>query len=132
MYIDGGIGSGCDVGILWMKSTDDNWYQISLTGTSASAAISVNQTPLAWTDNSLGYQLLRASDAKVYQVFLSGSAGDVTMSIQQNSQSNDYDYKPHLLMKSITDGYFYAVSASVSASVVSLVVNQNSKVWLNV
>jgi hypothetical protein len=57
-----GIGSGCSVGILWMKSTDDNWYEIALTGTSASAAILVNQTPLAWQDNSLGYQLLKAAD----------------------------------------------------------------------
>lgn len=127
-----GIGSGCSVGVLWMKSTDDNWYEIALTGTSASAAILVNQTPLAWQDNSLGYQLLKASDSKVYKTYLSGSSGSVTMSIQQTSQSNDYDYKPHLLMRSATDGYFYAVSASVSASVVSLVVNQNSKIWLNV
>ena len=131
MDIDYGIGSGCAIGTLWMQSTDNNWYEINITGSSGSAAVYVNQTPLIWQDNSLGYQLLQANGGDVYKVYLSGSSGDVSMSIEQTPWPSNLDYKPYLFMRSATDGCFYVVSASVSASVVSVGVNQNSKIFLN-
>jgi hypothetical protein len=120
-----------------MLSTDGNWYEITLTGMSGSliqtASLSVNQTPLTWASNDLGYQLILCyGDNKVYQVYLSGSSGDVTMSIAQvpsGSAMASGNYKPYLLMKSTTDGYFYPVYA-VSGSMY-LLVDQNGRAWMD-
>lgn len=128
--MDYGIGSGANPGFLWMKSSDGNWYELFITGSSGSAAVAINQTPLTWQDNSLGYQLLKASSS-VYPIFLTGNSGSVTLNVSQSAWGNNLDFKPYLFMKSVTDQCFYVVSASVSASVVSLAVNQNSKIFLN-
>ena len=72
MDIDFGVGSGCSPGTLWM-ALSGSWYECSVTGSSGSAALHVNQVPLSLQDNSLGYQLLRANDLNVYQVSLSWS-----------------------------------------------------------
>lgn len=125
-----GIGSGANVGFLWM-TLSGSWYECSVSGSSGSAALYVNQTALAWQDNSLGYQLLKANDGNVYAVYLSGNTGSISMSISQSAWSNNLDFKPYLFMKSISDSCFYVVSASVSASVVTLNVQQNSKIFLN-
>ena len=129
--MDYGIGAGVEAGRLWMRSTDNNWYEVTLINTSASAAVQVNQTPLAWQDNSLGYQLLKANDSNVYQVSLSGSAADVSMSISQVPWSNPNDYKPYFFMRSLTDKCFYVVAATSGSGGVTLAVNQNSKLLVN-
>ena len=114
------VGPGAPAGTLWMQSiTDGNWYAVTLTGTSASAALSINQTPLTLATNDLGYQLVLGSGS-VYQVYLSGSAGAVS-SKTAVWPIND-DYKPYLWLKS-TDGNYYNVNISCS----SLKVDQNSK-----
>lgn len=127
---DYGIGSGANVGFLWM-TLSGSWYECSITGSSGSAALYVNQATLNWQDNSLGYQLLRANDAKVYQVYLSGITGSISMSVSQSEWPNNLDYKPNMLMKSITDGYFYIVSARSGSGGITLEVDQNSKIFLN-
>ena len=53
------------------------------------------------------------------------------MSISQSPWSNQYDYKPYLLMRSFNDGCFYVVSAVSGSSGVTLALNQNSKMELN-
>lgn len=128
--MDYGIGFGCEPGRLWMKSTDGNWYELTLSGSSGSAAISVNQTPLTLQDNSLGYQLLQANDNKVYQVTISGSSGSVAIAISQTAWANSFDYKPNLFMKSLTDQCFYVVSAVNTSGTISLVVNQSTKIFI--
>jgi hypothetical protein len=118
------VGPGAPAGTLWMRSaTDNNWYAVTLTGTSASAAISINQTPLTLATSDLGYQLVfDGYNGVVAQVYLSGSAGSVVTKIASWPISSDY--KPYLMLKSI-DGNFYHVNVSGSA----LVVDQNSKWW---
>jgi hypothetical protein len=128
------VGSLAPMGTLWMQSiTDNNWYSINLTGTSASndLAIYVNQTPLEWESpgQDFGYQLLYCYDNNtVYQTYLSGSAGNVTMSISQTPWSSNFDYKPYLLLQSLTDSYFYTVSARSGS--IYLFPNPTSRTWL--
>lgn len=128
---DDGVGSATQPGTLWMKSTDGLWYAVTLSGSSASAALVVNQTPLNWVSpggQDFGYQLVyNYADGKAYQVFLSGSAGGVAVSASLTPWSNPTDYKPYLFLKS-TDGYFYRVG--INSGSISLVVNQNSKTLL--
>lgn len=122
---EAGVGPGAPAGTLLMKSiTDSNWYEVTLTGTSGSAAVSVNQTASTWKSpgQDFGYQLILGSGSVVYQVYLSGSAGAVTTKVAAWPLGGDY--KPYLFMKS-TDGNFYNVGVSGS----SLLVNQNSKWW---
>lgn len=114
------VGPGAPAGTLWMRSiTDNNWFAVTLTGTSASAALSINQTPLTFATNDLGYQLVLGSGS-VYQVYLSGSAGAVTSKVAVWPLNSDY--KPYLWLQS-TDRNFYKVNVSGS----SLLVDQNSK-----
>ena len=116
------VGSAAPAGTLWMQSiTDGNWYAVTLAGTSASAALAINQTPLALTTNDLGYQLVLGSGS-VYQVYLSGSSSAVVAKTAV-WPIND-DYKPYLWLQS-DDGNFYNVNISGS----SLEVDQNSKWW---
>jgi len=132
-----GIGPGAPFGTLWMLSTDGNWYEVTLNGTSGSFANSsslvVNQTPLTWASNDSGYQLLLCpQDNLVYQAYLSGSAGDVTMSISQvpsGSAMAGGDYKPYLLMRSTVDRYFYPVYAKSGS--IYLFTDQNARVWMD-
>ena len=127
------VGPACEPGTLWMQSTDLLWYAVNLTGTSASndLGIYVNQTPLAWESvggQDFGFQLLTYSSS-VYQVYLSGSAGDVTCSIAQTPWfGGNSDGKPYLLLSSLTDGYFYVVSAQSGS--MYLYPNPKSRVWL--
>lgn len=127
------VGPACEVGTLWMQSTDLNWYAVNLTGTSASNNLApyVNQTPLTWQSvggQDFGFQLLYCNDNNnVYQAYLSGSAGDVTMSISQTPWPSNADYKPFLFLKSITDGYFYTLSAKSGS--IYLYPNPNSRIW---
>ena len=128
------VGSLAPMGTLWMQSiTDNKWYSVNLTGTSASndLALYVNQTPLTWESpgQDFGYQLLYCyENGNVYQTYLSGSAGNVTMSISQTPWSSNFDYKPYLLLQSLTDNYFYTVSAKSGS--IYLYSNPNSRVWL--
>lgn len=129
-----GVGPGAPTGELWMQSTDLYWYSVNLTGTSGSLTnplrFNVNQTPLNYASNELGFQLLICNqNGNVYRVYLSGSSGDVTASISQTPWPRNDDYKPYLLMKSVTDGYFYPVYA-VSGSI-SLYIEQNNRFWLD-
>ena len=128
---DFGAGPGVETGILWMLNiTDGLWYEVTLTGTSGSliqsASFYVNPTPLSWASNDLGYQLLYNSGS-VYQVYLSGSSP--TMSISQTPWPDNSDYKPYLLMKSTTDGYFYPVYAASGS--IYLFIDQNNRVWMD-
>lgn len=129
--IDCGIGSGGSVGILWMKSTDGNWYAVMISGSTPSASVYVDQTPLSYQDSSLGYQLLRGSNGSVYPVFLTGNSGNVTVVVSQSVWSNPNDYKPNFLMKSVTDQKFYIVSVLVASGTSSIYVSQSSQLTLN-
>ena len=123
-----GIGPGAPDGTLWMRSTDLNWYAVTLTGTSGSAAISINQTPLTWQSpgGDAGFELVYNNTTnKPHQVLLTGNAGAVAISVNQTPWSNLLDYKPFLGLKS-TDGNFYYVFVS-GTPVSVLSVNQNSK-----
>lgn len=130
------VGSGGKPGVAWMKSTDGNWYEVQISGSNPSASVFVNQSPLTYgsssnaglyQDNSYGYQLLRANDANVYAVFLTGNSGSVTVNVSQSAQTNNLDYKPYFLMRSISDSLYYVVSVLRSAGTSTLVVNQNSQ-----
>lgn len=116
------VGPGAPLGTLWMQSiTDGNWYAVTLTGTSASAAISINQTPLALSTSDLGYQLISSNNGgAVYQIYLSGSAGSVA--IKNALWPITSDWKPYFLLQS-TDGNYYNVNVAGG----NLVVDQNSK-----
>ncbi len=122
------VGPGGPAGTLWMQSTDGNWYTVSLTGTSGSAAISINQTPLTLTTNDIGYQYLYGTGNSAYQVYLSGNAGSVTINVNPSPISTVSDYKPYFNLQS-TDGYFYQIYLSGSSNV--LTVNQNSGIQIN-
>ena len=128
------VGPGAPMGTLWMISTDGKWYAVTLTGTSGSAAVAINQTPLGWQAPSigqdLGYQLLQHVNGNVYQVYLTGNAGAVTMNVNQTPWTNPLDYKTSLFLKSVTDSCFYNVYVSGGGPIV-LSVNQNTKTNLN-
>jgi len=122
---EAGVGPGAPAGTLLMQSiTDGLWYEITLTGTSGSAVVSVNQTASAWKSpgQDFGYQLVLGGGGSVYQVYLSGSAGSVVIKTAAWPLSGDY--KPCLRLLS-NDGNFYNVNISGS----SLLVDQNSKWW---
>lgn len=139
--MDYGIGPGSPAGFLWMQSSDLNWYQISLSGSNPSASLYINQNPLTYGSSSdaglyvdpqsFGYQLLQGSDGNVYPIFLTGNSGSVTMNVSQSTWPNIYDYKPYLLLRSITDSRFYIVSVLVTGGVSSLYISQSSAMTLN-
>lgn len=127
------VGPSAAPGTLWEQSTDDSlWYAVNLAGTSASndLAISINQTPLTWVSpggQDFPYQLLLCTDGNVYQVYLSGTAGSVIMSVNATPAPNNLDYKPYLLMQSLTDGCFYMVSLTAGPTIT---INPNSRMDL--
>jgi len=129
------VGPAAPSGVLWMKNiTDGLWYEVMLSGTSGSliqsASFNVNQTPLNFYSNELGYQLLYCyQNDEVYQVYLSGSTNNATMSISQTPWPVSDDYKPYLWMKSTTDGYYYPVYASSGS--IYLFVDQNGRRWMD-
>jgi hypothetical protein len=137
--IDYGIGGGCSPGTLWMRASDTNWYQINITGSTPAATINISQLPITYSgsivcfvDASIGYQLLQADDGVVYAVYLIGSSSSsVSLNVSQSAWSNQYDYKPYLLLKSITDGKFYIAGLHNSSGTISLVVNQATSMSLN-
>jgi hypothetical protein len=129
------VGPAAPAGTLWMQSTGDSlWYAVNLSGTSGSnnLAISVNQTPLTWVSpggQDFPYQLLQCTDGNVYQVYLSGTAGSVAFNVNPTpAPPNPLDYKPYLLMQSLTDGNFYTVSLTAGPTVT---INPNSILNLN-
>jgi len=122
------VGPGAPNGTLWMQSTDGNWYSVNVTGTSGSAAISINQTPVNLFTNDIGYQLLYSNN-NAYQVYLSGSSGGVTLKVNTTPWIPSTNYKPWLNLKSTSDGNLYQVY--LSGSVPAIAVNQNSKISLN-
>lgn len=126
------VGMGGPTGTLWMQSTDGKWYAVNVTGTSGSAVVSINQTPLPVNTNDLGYQLLYDSaNGNTYQVFLSGTAGSVTINVNPVPWAGNNGYKPFFNLQSVTDGSFYQVYLSGAVTPV-LTVNQNSKTTVNV
>lgn len=125
------VGPGGPAGTLWMESTDGNWYAVNVTGTSGSAVVSVNQTPLTVFTNDIGYQLLYdASNGNTYQVFLSGTAGSVTINVNPVPWAASTSPKPYFSLQSVTDGSFYQVYLTGAVTPV-LTVNQNSKTTVN-
>ena len=72
------------------------------------------------------YQLLAATDGNAYAVYLTGSAPNVQVVVSQSAhgpayiKSFDNAYialaKPYLIFQSITDGNYYVMSLTVSAS----------------
>lgn len=131
---DFGVGPGAPAGTAWMLSSDGNWYEVSLTGTSGSATISINQTPLTWQSpgaDDAGYQLVyNSDDNQTYQVYLTGNAGAVTINVNPTPWSNPTDFKPFLSLKSEDDNSFYQVVLRGSPGP-GLFVDQNSK-WVSV
>jgi hypothetical protein len=122
------VGPSASPGTLWMRSiTDDRWYSVTLTGTSASTAIYVNPTPLSWYSPGpdFGYQLLSYSGS-VYQVYLSGSGASARITASTTPWPISSDYKSELFLQS-TDSNFYSVYVTGSKS---LFVDQNSKISL--
>ena len=127
-----GIGAGAPEGTLWMKSDDGIWYAITATSTSPTAAISVNQTPIGWEDNSLGYQLLAADNGNTYAVYLTGVPNSVTFTVSQSAYSGSSQPKPYLLLQS-TDGNYYRVFLADNAGTIEAEVDQSmvSGSWLH-
>ena len=126
---DSGPGSGAPPGQLWLKSTDGNWYAVSVTGTSASATVAINQTPLGWIDpggQAFGYSLLKSTDGNVYSCSLNGNAGSVALGVSTIPWPKNYDYNPYWFLLSPTDNSYYHVYLSGSAPA-TLKVDQNSK-----
>ena len=128
-----GVGPSSDFGTLWMQSTDLNWYAVNVSGSGLPATIYINQTPLTWQSiggQDFGYQLLYCADnGNVYKTYLSGSAGNVTMSISQTPAPSNLDYKPYLLLKSITDGFSYPVYAKSGS--IYLFTDTNHPIFMN-
>jgi len=123
------VGPLAPAGTLWLQSITDNlWYSVNLTGTSASAARYVNPVSLDWQSvggQDFGYQLVQnITNNQVYQVYLSGSGAAATVLVSNNSWSLNTDYKPYLYLTSISDNNFYIVNITGS---VALIVDQNSK-----
>jgi len=128
-----GIGPGGPSGTLWMKSTDGNWYAVSITGTNPSATIYINQSPLQYYGNNfqtndLGYQLLNGSGGNIYQIYLSGNAGSVTINVNLVPVLGVGNGKPYFNLQSITDTAYYQVYLNASNV---LTVNQSSHIVLD-
>ena len=128
------VGPTGPAGSLFMQSiTDGLWYAVSLTGTSASAIVFVNKTPLPWQSSGqdFGYQFVYNNiDGKTYQVYLSGSAASVSVKVNPTAVVNPPNAKPLLWLASNTDMSFYNVYLSGSPNP-ALSVDQNSK-WLSI
>lgn len=121
---DEGIGPGTPSGILWMTSTDKNWYSVAMSGSAGSASLKVNQTALTYNDNSLGYQLLAADDGKTYAIFLSGVPNSVTFTVSQSAFIGSAYPKPDLLLQNATDGNYYIVTLHNNAGTIQTQINQ--------
>lgn len=127
------VGPASAPGHIWMQSNDGNWYDVSLTGTSGSAAVFINPTPLNWA-SPLGidypFQLLYdQTNGGVYQVYLTGTGAGTTLNVSQSAYYNSSSYKPYLLLQS-TDRFFYPLFVS-GAGPITVQVNQNGRIDLN-
>ncbi|HOS15599.1 MAG TPA: hypothetical protein PKX15_01030 [Bacteroidales bacterium] len=122
-----GVGPGAPAGTLWMKSqTDDNWYEINVSGPYNSVDVYINPTSIGWESNDLGFQLLyNLTDGKIYQIYLTGTGAGTSIVINQTPWVVESDYKPYLLLKSITNGLFHRAYLSGNAGSVILLVDQN-------
>ena len=115
---DDAIGSGGSIGTLWMKSTDENWYSVNVSGISGSASISINQNPLLWHSpgQDVGNQLLLCDDGNSYVLYLTGTSPFVSFNITQVPFPGSAQPKPDLLLQSVTDGNFYIVTLHKNSS----------------
>lgn len=112
-----GVGPGAPFGTLWEQSTtDNNWYSVNLTGTSGSLSIYVSSSTWQSPGQDFGYQLVQANDGDVYQVYISGSGASANLYVSQTSWPIQSNYKPYLILQSITDGNYYVVSLSTTTS----------------
>jgi hypothetical protein len=131
---DDGIYSPALPGTIWMLSTDNQMYETTLTGTSASVSFSISQTPILqpYLGQEYGFQYLQSTNGNVYEVSLSGSTGDVSMSINQvpvfASVAEIVNYKSGFVLAS-DDGNYYScyLSSSNTPATTSLVISQDSK-----
>lgn len=129
------VGPGAPEGTLWMQSTDQNWYSVNIIGTSGSATIYINQTPLAWQSpgEEAGNQLLLCNDGNSYVVYLTGTTPTVTLAVNQVPFTGSAYPKPDLLLGSITDTNYYMVTLKNNAGTIQPYVNQSyiSASWVN-
>lgn len=127
-----GIGSGGQVGTLWMISTDGNWYPVNTTLSQGTQHISVNQTSIGYQDNSTGVQLLLCDDGNSYLTYLSGSPNNVVFQVNQTPFTGSAYPKPDLLLQSVTNGNYYMVTLINNSGTIQPSVNQNyiSSSWI--
>ena len=124
-----GIGAGCPSGTAWLQDGTGSWYSVQLTGLSGSLSYSITAIPAAsqsvgMNANDFGFQLVQANDSQNYQVYITaGPTLTISQSIAPYNSS-----KPYLFLRSLTDDAYYYVSANNSASVITLVINSNTRV----
>jgi hypothetical protein len=125
-----GIGAGSPTGIAWMQDQTGSWYTVQLTGLSGSLSYSISLIPtnsksVGMYANDFGYQIVQASNGSNYQVYITSSGPTLVVS-QSIAPYNSA--KPYLFLQSNTDGAYYYVGATLSASVVQLRINDNSRI----
>lgn len=118
-----GVGPGASVGTLWMSEGSASWFAVVITGSKNTAVLSVSQSRLPYTDNSLGYQLVSGDDGRSYFVYLSGNLPTVTFNVSQSAYTGSASSKPNLLIQSSTDSNFYKVYLHNSAGTITAVVD---------
>ena len=125
-----GIGAGSPTGVAWMQDQTGSWYSVQLSGVSSSLSYSISLIPAASKSvgmyaNDFGFQLVQATNGSNYQVYVTSSGPSLVVS---QSVAPYNSSKPYLFLQSVTDGAYYYVGASLSASVVQLIINDNSRI----
>ena len=137
-----GVGPGFPVGKMVFKSgTDLFWYVVSTSGLPGSVVASVSQSVLSFPttsyyDQNYPYQLLKANNGFAYQVYLNGTAPGAALAVSQSAWSGSVGMetpKPSLLLQNSTDGQFYNLYLSSSATNVTIKIDQVpvSASWIN-
>jgi hypothetical protein len=131
---EAGVGSGAQVGTLWMISGDGQWYTVNASGSAPLVGIYINQTSLGYADNNPGLQLLSCDDGNSYYVYLTGSSPSVAFTISQSAYTGSSNAKSDLLLRSIHDGDYYVTVLHNNSGTIELFVSQSviSASWMPV
>jgi hypothetical protein len=127
---DEGIGAGCPSGTAWLQDQLGAWYSVQLTGLSGSLSFSITAIPAAnqsvgMNSNDFGFQIVQADDTYNYQVSIDSTGPSVVITqIPSGYESS----KPFLFLQSVTDSAYYYVTAQNIATVITLVINDNSRI----
>jgi len=127
---DEGIGAGCPSGIAWLQDDTGVWYSAQLTGLSGSLDFLLTAIPAAsqsvgMNSNDFGFQIVQADDTKNYEVSIDSGGPTVVISQTESAYNSS---KPYLFLQSVTDSAYYYVSAANIATVITLVINDNSRI----